>query len=109
MAEEEVKKPDFAKLNIDEVKYKTLLTNKYKNRKPYVPADPKLVKAFIPGTIVKINVRRGRKVEEGDDLIVLEAMKMQNQIKAHMAGKIKKVNVKKGQMVPKNFVMIEFE
>jgi len=109
MAEEEEKNPELVKLNIDEVKYDTLLTAKFKNRIPYAPIDPKLVKAFIPGTIVKINVRRGRKVEEGDDLLVLEAMKMQNQIKANISGKIKKINVKKGQMVPKNFVMIEFE
>jgi biotin carboxyl carrier protein len=108
MAEEE-KKAEFEKLNIDEVIYETLLTEKFKNRKVYAPANPKLVKSFIPGTILKILVRRGRKVEEGDDLLVLEAMKMQNQIKAPISGKISKINVKKGQMVSKNFVMIEFE
>jgi biotin carboxyl carrier protein len=109
MAEGEIKKTKYSKLNIDEVKYDTLLTDKYKNRQTYSPANPKLIKAFIPGTIVKISVRKGRNVEEGEDLLVLEAMKMQNQVKSPIAGKIKKVNVKKGQMVPKNFVMIEFE
>ena len=108
MAEEE-NKAKFEKLNIDEVTYDTLLTEKFRNRINYAPANPKMVKAFIPGTIVKILVRRGRKVEEGDDLLVLEAMKMQNQITAPMSGKISKINVKKGQMVSKNFVMIEFE
>ena len=106
---EKDKKISFQKINIDGTKYKTLYTKKYADRKSYVPEDPRLVKAFIPGTIIKISVRRGRKVEEGDDILVLEAMKMQNQIKAQVSGKVKKINVKKGQMVSKNHVMIELE
>ena len=106
MADEE-NKIEFSRINIDGVKYDTLLTKKYDNRKPYKPNNPKLVRAFLPGTIVKINVRRGRKVEEGDNLVVLEAMKMQNRIIAPVDGKVKKINVKKGQIVAKNFVMIE--
>lgn len=108
MGEEENKK-EFSKLNVDGVMYTTNLNKSFENRKSYEPYNPKLIKAFIPGSILKLNVRRGRKVEEGDDLLVLEAMKMQNQIKAPIAGKVKKINVKKGQMVSKNFVMIELE
>jgi len=108
MADEE-NKIEFSSINIDGVKYDTLLTKKFANRKPYEPNNPKLVRAFLPGTIVKINTRRGRKVEEGDDLVILETMKMQNRIIAPCDGKVKKINVKKGQMVTKNFVMIELE
>ena len=108
MAVEE-NKLEFEELNIDGMMYETLLTSKFKNRKAYVPANNKLIKAFIPGTIVKVSTRRGRKVEEGDDLLVLDAMKMLNIITAPFDGKIKAVNVKKGQMVSKNFVMVEFE
>ncbi len=108
MADEE-NKIEFSSINIDGVNYDTLLTKKYANRKPYEPNNPKLVRAFLPGTIIKINVRRGRKVEAGDNLVVLEAMKMQNRILAPIDGKVKKINVKKGQMVAKNFVMIEME
>lgn len=108
MADEE-NKIEYSELNIDGVKYSTLLTKSFKNRQSFSPYNPKLIKAFIPGSILKLNVRRGRKVEEGDDLLVLEAMKMQNQIKSPIAGKVKKINVKKGQMVSKNFVMIELE
>lgn len=108
MATEE-NRPDFEKLNVDGMEYDTTLTSKFKNRKSYVPANHKLIRAFIPGTIVKVSTKRGRKVEEGDDLLVLDAMKMLNKITAPFDGKIKAVNVKKGQMVSKNFVMIEFE
>ena len=106
---EEEKNVEYSRLNVDGVFYDTLFTKKYENKKPFKTHDPKLIKAFIPGSILKLNVRRGRRVEVGDDLLVLEAMKMQNQIKAPIAGKVKKVNVKKGQMVSKNFVMIELE
>lgn len=106
---EENNEINLSKVNVDGIFYETLYTKKYANRKAFKPYDPKLIKAFIPGSILKLNVRRGRKVEVGDNLLILEAMKMQNQIKAPIAGKVKKVNVKKGQMVSKNFVMIELE
>jgi biotin carboxyl carrier protein len=107
--EENEQKGKLSTLELDGVKYKTFLNEKFKNRKKYVPENPKLIKAYIPGTIVKILVRKGRKVDEGDNLLVLEAMKMQTSIQAHMAGKVKNINVKKGQMVSKGFVMIELE
>lgn len=106
---EEIKELDLVKLNVDGVYYKTHLTKKFAQRKSFTPHDPKLIKAFIPGSILKLNTRRGRKVATGDDLLVLEAMKMQNQIKSPIDGKVKKINVKKGQMVAKDFVMIELE
>ena len=105
--EEKVQKPKYSTFELDGVKYKTLLTEKYRNRKKYEPENPKLLKAYIPGTIVKVLTKKGRKVEEGENLLVLEAMKMQTFVQAHIAGKVKSVNVKKGQMVPKGFVMIE--
>jgi biotin carboxyl carrier protein len=108
MADEE-NKLEFEELNIDGMLYDTLLTEKFKNRKAYTPANHNLIKAFIPGTVIKVKVRRGKKVETGDELLVFDAMKMQNTITAPFDGKIKKINVKKGQMVPKNFVMIEME
>lgn len=99
----------YGELVIEGDKYKTILTQKYLNRPKYVPFNPKLVKAVIPGTIVKILTRKGRKIEVGESLLIIEAMKMQTHITAHIAGKIKVVHVKMGQMVAKNFVMIELE
>ena len=99
----------YESFELDGIKYTTRLSKKFVNRKKYEPENPKMIKAFIPGTIVKITTRKGRKVEEGDNLLILEAMKMQTSVTASAAGKIKKINVKKGQMVQKGYVMIEIE
>ena len=57
------------------------------------------VKAPMPGNILKINVAPGQKVEEGDVLIVLEAMKMENEIVATKSGTVAQVAVSKGAVV----------
>jgi biotin carboxyl carrier protein len=96
-------------LNIEHFKYRTLLTKKFENRKAYVEHDPKLVIAFIPGTIRKINVKAGDTVKKGDLLLILEAMKMKNRLLSPMDGVIKEVKVKTGVIVPKNEVLIKLE
>ena len=62
-------------------------------------ASGKVVKAPMPGNILKINVAPGQKVEEGDVLIVLEAMKMENEIVAAKSGTVAQVAVSKGAVV----------
>ena len=106
---EQKKNQKFSIIELDGVKYKTLFPDSYKNRKKYEPDNPKLIKAVIPGTIVKVYVRKGKKVEEGDNLLQLEAMKMQTYVQAHISGKVKAVNIKKGQMISKGYIMIELE
>ncbi len=96
-------------LNIEHFKYRTLHTKKFENRKSYVEKDPKLITAFIPGTIRKINVKAGDTVRKGDLLLILEAMKMKNRLLSPMDGVVKLVNVKTGVIVPKNEVLIELE
>lgn len=105
----ESKKPSYKSLVIEDVKYRTLLTKKYQSRKPWVPKNENNVLAFIPGTILKIHVKEGKKVKEGDQLLILEAMKMKNDIVAPFDSVIKKILVKKGDMVAKNRVLIELE
>jgi len=95
-------------LNIDNVKYKTTLTEKFKQRKPYVKKNPKEVLSFIPGVIISINIKEKKKVKKGDILMILEAMKMKNQIISSYDGTVKKIFVKKGENVKKNQVLIEF-
>jgi len=90
-------------------KYKTLLTNKYKNRKEWVDPNPYEVQSYIPGTIIKVWVKEGEIVSEGAPLLILEAMKMQNRIQMPFTARVKKVNICEGDRVPKDMVMIELE
>ena len=89
--------------------FKTRLSPKFKNRKQYQPVNPMNIISFIPGTIMDILVKPGQKVEKGDDLIILSAMKMQNRLKCHVKGKIKKICIEKGDKVSKGTLLIEIE
>jgi biotin carboxyl carrier protein len=96
-------------LNINSSLYKTRLSKKFENRKAYQPADTKKILSFIPGTILEIMVKPGDSVELGQELMILDAMKMQNKLKAALAGKIKTIYVKKGDKVAKGTLLAEME
>ncbi len=68
-----------------------------------------VVVAPMPGKIVDIMVEENLLINEGDSLIILEAMKMQNEIKSSVKGTVKKVNIKPGENVNKNDVLVEIE
>jgi pyruvate carboxylase len=87
--------------------FKTLLTEKYQNRKVWAEPDSKKITAIIPGTIIDVYVKSGQNVKKGETLLVLEAMKMQNQILMPFDGKIKKVFVKPDEKIPKHYLMLE--
>ncbi|HOU01406.1 MAG TPA: acetyl-CoA carboxylase biotin carboxyl carrier protein subunit [Bacteroidales bacterium] len=96
-------------LNIDSTIYKTRLSGKFKNRKPYSLPDPSRVLSFISGTVLEILVKEGQEVRKGDDLMILEAMKMQNRLKSQQDGLVKKVCVKRGDKVIKGILLLEIE
>ena len=96
-------------LAVDYNKYRTLFTKKFENRKKYCKPDVKKIFAFLPGTINKIYVKPGRKVKEGDKLLILEAMKMNNDLLSPINGTIKKIYVERGDRVTKEQVLIELE
>jgi acetyl/propionyl-CoA carboxylase alpha subunit len=102
-------KHEFTTLVIDDSKYQTLPTTKFLRRKKYVAPDPKKLLAYIPGIIQKINVGKGEKVRWGDSLLILEAMKMKNDVTAPFDAVIKVIHVRTGEMVMKNQLLIEFE
>ena len=62
-------------------------------------AAGEVVKSPMPGNILKILVSQGQQVKEGETLIVLEAMKMENEIVATRAGSVAQIAVSKGQVV----------
>jgi len=102
----EEKKPRYSSIDIDGIKYKTLLTDKFKKRKKYEDPDPSLSLAFIPGTISKILVNENKKVKEGDLILTLEAMKMMNKVFAPMDGEIV-FHVKEQDIVSKNQLLFK--
>ena len=63
----------------------------------------------MPGKIVSINVKDGQKIKSGENLLILEAMKMENLITADKDTKIKKINVKPNDAVEVDQVLIEFD
>ncbi|MGD8864577.1 MAG: biotin/lipoyl-binding protein [Anaerolineales bacterium] len=64
------------------------------------------LKAPMPGLIVAVPVEEGQKIESGDDLIILESMKMQNELKAPRDGTVSRVRVKSGDNVDQNQVLL---
>ena len=66
---------------------------------PVVTGAGEAVNAPMPGNILKVNVTNGQAVKEGDVLVVLEAMKMENEIMAPKNGTVTQVLVQKGSTV----------
>lgn len=69
---------------------------------------PAVLKAPMPGLVVRVLAEPGQKVVEGTSLIVLEAMKMENELKAAKSGLIETVAVSRGQTVEKGQVLLTF-
>jgi len=85
-----------------------LLTEKFAKSRGGVKIKNELISP-MPGSIVKINVKEGDAVKKGDVLIVLEAMKMENELKAAGNCKIQKILVEEKMSVDKNHLLIKFE
>ena len=70
-------------------------------------ASSGLISSAIPGKIVSVLVSEGDKVDSGSVVIVLEAMKMQNEIKAGIDGKVEKIMCKPGERIEANVPLME--
>lgn len=66
------------------------------------------IKAPMPGLVLNVLVAEGDEVNKGDNLLVLEAMKMENMIKSPTNGMIKTIAIKQGDKVEKNEILISF-
>ena len=96
-------------LEIGNVLYQTRLTSKFRNRAIWQRPDIRKVDSVIPGNIQRIMVKEGDEVSPGTPMLILEAMKMRNEILSPLQGVIKKIYVSEGEMVPKAKLLIEFE
>lgn len=90
-------------------KYRTLLTKKFINRPIWHKPLPGEVFSHLPGTIVSLEVKKGKKVKAGDLLLIHEAMKMQNRVVAPVSGVVAEVNITVGDKIGKNHLMIKIE
>lgn len=67
------------------------------------------LKAPMPGLVLDILVQENQEVQEGEVLLVLEAMKMENAIKSPMSGTVESISIEKGQTVDKNQLLIKLK
>jgi biotin carboxyl carrier protein len=74
-----------------------------------LPVSDGLISAPMPGKIVKILVKEGEEVEQGQSLLILESMKMENSIASPFKGKVIKVNVDIGELAQPGESLIELE
>ena len=100
-------KKEYKELYVNGETYKTKLCKKFVDAPKWVKENKGLANAFIPGTIREIYVKVGQKVEKGENMMILEAMKMRNRVKAAKSGTVKAIYVKENQLVTKNFLLIE--
>ena len=68
-----------------------------------------VIEAPMPGKIIDIMVEEGSEVKQGEPIIILEAMKMQNEINSHVNGTVSYVSVKKNETVMKDDVLLEID
>jgi pyruvate carboxylase subunit B len=73
------------------------------------PSGPAPIIAPMPGLIIRINVNPGDQIEPGQSMVVMEAMKMENELRATTAGTVKSVKVAAGTPVEKGALLVELE
>jgi biotin carboxyl carrier protein len=73
------------------------------------PAISQVLKAPMPGLVLRVHVAPGQQVVAGAGLVVLEAMKMENELKSAGSALVKAVRVKPGEAVEKGQILVEFE
>ena len=73
---------------------------------PDAVEGPKEILAPMPGKVVKVLVTEGQQVSPGDGLLVIEAMKMQNEVRASRSGRVEKLHVTEGVGVETGFKLI---
>lgn len=71
------------------------------------PPGPKPIVAPMPGMVVKVEVAEGDRVEAGEGVVIVEAMKMENELRASAAGVVSRVRVRAGDAVDKGQILVE--
>ncbi|MFC2168533.1 acetyl-CoA carboxylase biotin carboxyl carrier protein subunit [Acidobacteriota bacterium] len=87
----------------------TQLENGFQKGEERSQEDMLLIKAPMPGKVIKINVSENEKVRKNQTLAIVEAMKMENEIKSSIDGTVKKIYCKSGDLVETQNPLIELE
>ncbi len=101
--------PRMELLEIGSALYTTRLTTKFRNRVLWQKPNERRIEAVIPGIIQRIMAKEGDEVAAGTPLLILEAMKMRNEVLAPVAGVVRKIHVTEGEMVSKSHLLIEMD
>jgi pyruvate carboxylase subunit B len=70
---------------------------------------PKALRAPMPGLVIQVDAQEGDEVVQGQGLVIVEAMKMENELKSEGKGKISRILVEPGEIVQKDQLLMEFE
>ncbi|MCK9255566.1 MAG: acetyl-CoA carboxylase biotin carboxyl carrier protein subunit [Bacteroidales bacterium] len=90
------------KIIVDDVEYESFSTPAFDKKQKWTKPNDKIINSIIPGTIIEVFVKKGDKVKEGDAMLIIEAMKMNNKINFFKDGIVDEVLVKSGDIVAKN-------
>lgn len=71
------------------------------------PTGPRPIRAPMPGLVVKVDVEVGDRIEAGQGVVIVEAMKMENELKAEAPGVVAHIHVRPGQVVEKDQALID--
>lgn len=100
---------DDEKLIVDGVSYRTRLPESYRRRRPHAAVDHSTVRAHMPGRVVKLLAEPGARVDDKTPVLVLEAMKMENELCAGRSGRLVAYRVTEGQVVEKGAVLFSLD
>lgn len=72
-------------------------------------SGPEIIKASMPGKVVKVLVAKGQTVMSGAGIVIIEAMKMENEIRCRSGGLVKAVHISAGELVEGDAVLVEID
>ncbi|MGL4364748.1 MAG: biotin/lipoyl-containing protein [Bacteroidales bacterium] len=108
MQKNQIENKNYIDLSLENGTYKTTLPKRFKP-KVWKRPNPNTVKTFIPGTILTILVKKGQKVNDGEQLAIFAAMKMHNIILAPHKGKVVDIFVTEGERLTKGAPMFNIQ